>query len=100
MFDSTSRYVNLEIAKLTVARDDDDPRTIRYVRRRFLPPPPGQPSRLEHTVMQGERIDTITARYLGDPTQYWRICDVNLVTRPAELTEVPGARVVIPIPGG
>lgn len=100
MFDTTSRYASLEIATLTVARSDDDPRTIRYVRRRFLPQPPGPTSRLEHTATQGERIDTITARYLGDPTQYWRVCDVNLVTRPADLTEVPGARVVIPVPGG
>jgi hypothetical protein len=28
---------------------------------------------VEHTFAAGERLDTVTARYLGDPTQFWQI---------------------------
>ena len=31
----------------------------------------------EVTVVQGDRLDTITTRTLGDPLQFWRICDAN-----------------------
>jgi hypothetical protein len=48
-------------------------------------------------VAQGDRLDTITARYLGDPTQFWRICDANDTLRPDELEE-PGRTVRIALP--
>ena len=95
-FDSTSRYYTIETAEITLP----DGRTVRYVRRRFI----AQPSRFEtlseHTVAQGERIDNIAARHLGDPQQYWRICDANVVIRPDTLTEVPGRGVRITLPEG
>ena len=36
---------------------------------------------------QGDRLDNIAARYLGDPEQFWRICDANGAMRPDELTD-------------
>ena len=44
----------------------------------------------EHTVTQGERLDNITFQYLGDPEQFWRVCDANGAVRPDELTETTG----------
>jgi hypothetical protein len=37
---------------------------------------------------------------LGDAELYWRIADANAVTDPFELTEMLGARVIIPLPSG
>ena len=89
MFDSTSRYANLETVKITVAGGDGQPRVIAFKQRRFVPAPDGAPPLVEHTVTQGDRLDNVTARFLGDPTQFWRVCDANNVLRPDEL-EVPG----------
>jgi hypothetical protein len=49
--------------------------------------------------VEGERLDNLTARYLGDPTQFWRVCDANEVFRPDELTETPGRTIDIAMPG-
>jgi len=97
MFDPTSRYANLETATLTYTDADGVTRVVAYKRRRFIPSPAGQTVLLEHAVVQGERLDSLTARYLGDPTQFWRVCDANLVLRPEELEEV-GRRIIIAQP--
>jgi len=88
MFEPTSRYANLENATLTVMDTDGQPRVLVYKRRRFVPSSAGMTTLLEHTFVQGDRLDNITARYLGDPTQFWRVCDANGVLQPAELEEV------------
>jgi hypothetical protein len=87
MFDSNSRYSGIETATLTVPDPDGGTHEIRYVRRRIIPAVGSSTTLVEHTVAQGERIDQITARYAGDPTQFWRICDVNNVVTPEELEE-------------
>ena len=51
----------------------------------------------EHPITRGDRLDLVTARYLGDPTQFWRVCDANGATRPDELTEVVGRVLRIPL---
>ena len=72
-------------------------RVVAYKRRRFLPAVGGAPTLVEHTVAQGERLDNITALYLGDPTLFWRLCDANLVLRPDELEQV-GRVITIVLP--
>jgi hypothetical protein len=98
MFDSASRYYNLEIATLTVTDLDGLPREIKYVRRRFVPARDGTPALVAHTVAQEERLDNITARYLGDPTQFWRVCDANTVLEPNALTDTVGNVIEIAMP--
>jgi len=98
MFDPTSRYYNIEVATLAVIDGDGLQREIRFVKRRFIPPSNGTTTLVEHTVTQGERLDNITARYLGDPTQFWRVCDANDVLQPNELTDTPGTRIKIALP--
>ncbi len=96
MFPETSRYFNILVAELTEANG----RKIVYLRRRFLPPS-GEPLVLaEHSVAQGERLDNITARYLGDPEQFWQLSDANNAMHPEELTETIGRRLHIPLPQG
>jgi nucleoid-associated protein YgaU len=87
MFDKTSRYAGIEEAKLTVVDRDGVKREVKYVRRRFLPPVESLTPIAEHIVEQGDRLDNLTARYLGDPTQFWRIADANDALRPEELTD-------------
>lgn len=100
MFDSTSRYFGLETAELTVLDADGGTRVIAYVRRRFVPRGQASANLVSHAVKQGERLDHLAARYLGDPRQFWLVCDANNVLRPEELVEEPGRRVDIPLPGG
>jgi hypothetical protein len=63
MFPVTSRYYNIEVATF----DLPDGRTVAYLRRRFLPDGTKAVVLAEHTVAQGDRLDNVTARYLGDP---------------------------------
>lgn len=95
MFEPTSRYYHLDTGILSVPQEDGGNREVRYVLRRFIPHTESEVTLLEHTVREGERLDNITARYLGDPEQYWRLCDANVVLHPEELTGETGR--VIPI---
>jgi hypothetical protein len=97
MFDSTSRYNGLDVATLTLKDSDGLERKVRFVKRRFIPSS-GTTTLVEHTVTQGERLDNITAKYLGDPPQFWRICDANYVMRPDELTDTIGTVIEITMP--
>ena len=94
MFETTSRYYPLETATLTAP----DGRIIAYKRRRFLPQGDKMPLLLEVTVVQGDRLDLITARTLGDPEQYWRVADANNVMNPPDLTAEIGRTLRVPIP--
>jgi len=94
MFDASSRYAAVETATLR----DVDGRVVAYVRRRFLPQGAGLPLLIEVDVVQGDRLDLITARTLGDPEAFWRICDANNALDPAELTRAPGRRLRVPLP--
>jgi len=96
MFPITSRYYNIERAELETA----DGRKIVYLRRRFVPPAERFELLQEHVVTEGDRLDNITAQYLGDPEQFWRICDANNAVRPDELTEEVGRRLRITLPEG
>lgn len=98
MFEPTSRYALLSAKTLAVTGADGEPRQIRYVERRFLPPSGAGTTLVEHLVTQGDRLDNVTAKYLGDPTQFWRIADANEASRPEELTEEIGRRIIITLP--
>jgi hypothetical protein len=95
-FPPTSRYHNIE----TTTMETPDGRTVIHLRRRFVPPPERFSTLLEHVVVQGDRLDNVTARYLGDPEQFWRVCDANAAMRPDELTEEIGRRLRITLPEG
>jgi hypothetical protein len=97
MFPPTSRYFAVEVAEY----DPGDGRPVApYLRRRF-PPQPGDLAQVrEHLVVDGDRLDLLAARYLGDPEQFWRICDANRALRPGELTGTPGRRLRITLPEG
>jgi hypothetical protein len=94
MFSPTSRYANIPTASLT----DQSGRQIAYVQRRFLPHPENMPLLAEVTVTQGDRLDLITARTIGDPEQFWRTCDASNAMNPVDLTDPIGRTIRVPIP--
>lgn len=96
IFPSTSRYALTPTG--TFVRADGTP--VTYLKRRFVPPPENFALLQWHTVLQGERLDNIAAQYLGDPEQFWRLCDANRALRPDELTETIGRRLRITLPEG
>ncbi|HSL00268.1 MAG TPA: hypothetical protein VK869_08005 [Rubrobacteraceae bacterium] len=98
MFEPTSRYAEIETARMTLTDGRGEPRVVAYKRRRFVPPGAAMTTLAEHTVAQGDRLDNIAARYVGDPEQYWRICDANEVVRPEELTDEVGRVIRIGLP--
>jgi hypothetical protein len=97
MFDPTSRYFTIPTATISVPDPDGGTRELRYIKRRIIPAGESMTTLVEHTFVQGERLDLITARYLGDPMQFWRVCDANNVMQPEEL-EVTGRVIKIAMP--
>ncbi len=93
MFDPDSRYADLETSALVTG----DGREVSYKRRRLLPQGAKLPLLVEVTVREGERLDLITARTLGDATQWWRVADANNAMATSELA-VPGKALRVPLP--
>lgn len=70
MFAPGSRYEKMPTYTVTLS----DGRQVSAVR---LPPRTNDPLVGLHRRLEGQRIDHIAAHYLGDPTTFWRLCDVS-----------------------
>lgn len=84
-----SRYTNNEVITPPGADGED---------RRVIAPraAPAAPGAFTHTVAEGERLDTLAARFYGDATRYWVILDANTEPlNPFDLL-VPGLPIQIP----
>ena len=92
-FPPESRYHGSEVRSFT---SPDGIETV-YLTRRFVPEPDRFGTLSVHIVAQGERLDMTAARLVGDPEQYWRLCDSNGAIWPEEL-EAPEARVRVTLP--
>ncbi len=90
MFETTSRYAPIDEATI----DLPDGRTVSYKRRRFLPHARDLQPLGEEAVRPGDRIDLVATRTVGDPEQFWRICDANDAVDPEAIIE-PGRRLTI-----
>ncbi len=95
-FPPNSRYQATAI--VTLAQANQEP--VAYLKRRFVPPADNFSVVQEHTVVQGDRLDNLAARYLGDAELYWRLCDANGALRPDALIETAGRRLAITLPEG
>ena len=95
-FPMTSRYYG--VATQTIAGPDG--KSMIYLTRRFLPPPERFSLLQEHVVSEGERIDQIAGKYLGDSSAFWRIADANGAMQPQALTDTVGRRLRITLPEG
>lgn len=96
LFAPNSRYYGLQ----TITMDGPDGRPITYLARRFVPNPDRFTLLQLHTVAQGERLDNLAAQFLGDPEQFWRMCDANRALKPEDLVDTPGEQIRITLPEG
>jgi hypothetical protein len=96
LFPPNSRYAGIDTGTFTTTKGNN----IVYVRRRFVPPPEGFALLQEYAVVQGDRLDNLAAKFVGDPEQFWQICDANAAMRPEELTEIVGRILRITLPEG
>ena len=96
MTDPGSRYANVETTTLVTVDGEE----VRYLLRRFLPDGLKHPLLTEITVTQGDRLDLIAYRTIGDPVQFWRIADANNAMNPEDLVASAGEviRVAVPQP--
>ncbi len=96
---NNSRYYYLA----TVTYDDGSGQRFAYKQRRFLPQGYDLPLLVEVTVADGDRLDLIAARTLGDPLQFWQVADANNAMNPFDLTGEIGLPLRVPqpqFPGG
>jgi len=95
-FAPSSRYYRVETAEIVLPGE----RRIVFLRRRFVPPAERFAIIGEHVVAEGDRIDNLAARYIGDPELFWQLCDANVARSSEELTSVVGRHIVITLPEG
>jgi len=119
LFPPNSRYYGIDTSTLATAAPSPRPfpplgervpegrvrgtpngRTIVYLRRRFIPPPEQFALLQEYTVIEGDRIDNLAAKFVGDPERFWQLCDANVAMSPEELTEIVGRILRITLPAG
>ena len=93
MFEPTSRYYSLK----TIAFTTPEGRHVHYKARRFLPQVRDLQYLMDVTVQPGDRLDLVTARTLGAPDLFWRLCDSNNAMDPFDLAQ-PGRRLRVAIP--
>jgi nucleoid-associated protein YgaU len=97
-FPTDSRYYGSATLQYTAPGGQ----AITYLARRFVPQPgaPNFATVAQHTVRQGDRLDLIAAKYLGDPLIFWLLCDANGAIRPADVVKTPGTVLSITMPQG
>jgi hypothetical protein len=78
LFAPNSRYYAL--ATYTVTMPDGS--TVVATRSAL---PNAQPVAGYHRRVTGDRLDLLAARYLQDPTVFWRLCDANNAPAPDAL---------------
>ena len=92
-YKQTSRYYSTAI--LTTTGPDGQP--VAYVDRRIIPQPEVYTSLQDYVIVEGDRLDNLAAKFLGDPLLFWMICDANGATDPDELTAQVGRTIQIPV---
>ena len=97
-FPTDSRYYGFGVLQYAAPGGQ----TIPYLARRIVPQPgaPNYATINQYTVKQGDRLDIIAAKYLGDPLMAWLICDANGAIEPEKLVETPGTTLNITMPQG
>lgn len=92
MFTRGSRYEPIAESEYTAP----DGRVMRHKRIRFVPTLTGSAGTIVEPL---DRPDLASWRVAQDPEAFWRLCDANLVARPADLTARPGTRIIVPHAG-
>lgn len=89
MIDPESRYRDTPTTEYV----GQSGRRVVYLRRRFVPPASSLTPVARTAVTEGDRLDLVASRTIGDPLQWWQIADANDAMNPAEL-EGPAGRLL------
>ncbi len=97
-FPTDSRYYNYKVQQYAVPGRQSIP----YLARRIVPQASAPNFAAVNTYMvhQGDRLDLIAAKFLGDPLMSWLLCDANGAFNPEDLVATPGRVLVITMPQG
>jgi hypothetical protein len=89
-----SRYYGLTVRKRTNAAGMSE----TFVARRIIPAMARYRALDRHRTDGDERIENLSADYLGDSELYWRICDANGDEDPGLSAQPIGRLITIPLP--
>lgn len=92
----SSRYYGFEVEQITLANGT----VVSYLSRRIIPPMSLYTKTQNYSVVAGDRLDNLTARFLGDPILFWMIADANGAEDADALTAEPGRVLLIPLVSG
>lgn len=95
LFPPNSRYAGVQTATLAAP----DGAEVVYLLRRLVPQPSAYAAAGTYPVAEGDRLDNVAFKLLGDPELFWRLCDANRAVRPDELQQV-GRALAVPLPRG
>jgi nucleoid-associated protein YgaU len=94
----SSRYYGYPVKFFT----RPDGTQVAYLERRIIPQADIYSSVQSYVVVDGDRLDNLATKFLGDPFLFWIIADANTATDPDELTSAAqiGRTIQIPLPSG
>lgn len=92
----SSRYYGTGVEQMTLANGT----VVSYLSRRIIPKMSLYAQTQNYTVVAGDRLDNLAARFLGDPILFWMIAEANGVEDADELTAEPGRVILIPLVSG
>jgi len=92
----SSRYFGSATLPFTLP----DGTKVMYLARRILPQPGIYQAVHSYVIVEGDRLDNLAAKFLGDPLLFWMICDANSNTDPDALTAQIGRSILIPLSSG
>lgn len=89
----SSRYYGAAVEQFVLPNGS----TVKFLARRIIPQASVYTSTQTYVITDGDRLDNLAYRFLGDPILYWMICDANNATDPDELTAQAGRSILIPV---
>lgn len=93
---ASSRYYGAQIVQYLLPGGT----SVMYLARRIIPPATIYTSLRSYVIVDGDRLDNLAAKFLGDPMLYWMICDANGASDPDQLTQQAGRTILIPLAAG
>lgn len=88
-----SRYYGATVEQITLP----DGTVVSYLSRRIVPQPGIYAQTQNYRIVEGDRLDNLAAKYVGDPALFWMIADANAVQDPDALTTTPGETISMPM---
>jgi hypothetical protein len=88
-----SRYYGFAVEQTMLP----DGTQVAYLARRIIPQASIYGQTQNYSVVVGDRLDNLAARFIGDPILFWMIADANTAFEPDDLTSEAGTGIVSPL---